>query len=105
MPAGLIHHSDRSSQYCAVDYQGELRRNGIRISMSGKGNCYDNAMVEMFFKTLKSELVWRTTFQTRKDAEQTIAHSIDGFYDPVRCHSALDYQSPVQFESRARELS
>jgi putative transposase len=71
--AGLIHHSDRGSQYCAVDYQGELRRNGIRISMSEKGNCYDNAMVETFFKTLKSELVWRTRFHTRQDAEQAIA--------------------------------
>ena len=92
---------DRGSQYCAVHYQGELRRNGIRISMSGKGNCYDNAMVETFFKTLKSELVWRTRFQTRHDAEQAIARYIDGFYNPVRRHSALDYQSPVQFENRA----
>jgi transposase InsO family protein len=99
--AGLIHHSDRGSQYCAVDYQGELRKNGIRISMSGKGNCYDNAMVETFFKTLKSELVWRASFQTRQDAEQAIARYIDGFYNPVRRHSALDYQSPVQFENRA----
>ena len=90
-----------SAQYCAVDYQGELRRNGIRISMSGKGNCYDNAMVETFFKTLKSELVWRTRFQTRQHAEQAIARYIDGFYNPVRRHSALDYQSPVQFENRA----
>lgn len=99
--AGLIHHSDRGSQYCAVDYQGELRRHGIRISMSGKGNCYDNAMVETFFKTLKSELVWRTTFQTRQDADQAMARYIDGFYNPVRRHSALNYQSPTQFESRA----
>jgi transposase InsO family protein len=53
--AGLIHHSDRGSQYCSIDYQAELRRHGILISMSGKGNCYDNAMVETFFKTLKSE--------------------------------------------------
>jgi putative transposase len=103
--AGLIHHSDRGSQYCAVDYQGELRKNGIRISMSGKGNCYDNAMVETFFKTLKSELVWRTRFQTRQHAEQAIARYIDGFYNPVRRHSALDYQSPVQFENWALQMS
>jgi transposase InsO family protein len=69
--------------------------------MSGKGNCYDNAMVETFFKTIKSELIWRTRFQTRQDAEQAIARYIDGFYNPVRRHSALDYQSPVQFENRA----
>ena len=71
--AGLIHHSDRGSQYCSLDYQAELQRHGILTSMSGKGNCYDNAMVETFFKTLKSELVWRTVFQTRSEAEQAIA--------------------------------
>ncbi|WIY53929.1 IS3 family transposase [Devosia sp. YIM 151766] len=103
--AGLIHHSDRGAQYCAADYQAELRRNGISISMSGKGNCYDNAMVETFFKTIKSELIWRTRFQTRQDAQQAIARSIDGFHNPVRRHSALDYQSPVQFENRARQTS
>ena len=65
---GLIHHSDRGSQYCSIDYQAELRRHGIRISMSGKGNCYDNAMVETFFKTLKFELVWRIVFYTRNES-------------------------------------
>ena len=100
-PEGLIHHSDRGSQYCSIDYQAELRRRGIRISMSGKGNCYDNAMVETFFKTLKSELVWRTTFHTRAEAEQAIARYIDGFYNPVRRHSALDFLSPAQFERKA----
>ena len=55
--AGLIHHSDRGSQYCSTEYQAELRKHGILISMSGKGNCYDNSMVEAFFKTLKSEIV------------------------------------------------
>ena len=73
--AGLIHHSDRGSQYCSIDYQAELRRHGILISMSGRGNCFDNAMVETFFKTLKSELVWRTVFQTRSQAERAIARS------------------------------
>ena len=63
----LLHHSDRGSQYCSNEYQAELRGHGIVISMSGKGNCFDNAMVETFFKTLKSELVWRTAFQTRAD--------------------------------------
>ena len=100
-PEGLIHHSDRGSQYCSVDYKATLRRHGIRISMSGKGNCYDNAMVETFFKTLKSELVWRTTFFTPADAERDIARYIDGFYNPVRRHSALDYLSPAQFEKLA----
>ena len=100
-PEGLIHHSDRGSQYCSIDYQAVLRSHGIRISMSGRGNCYDNAMVETFFKTLKSELVWRTTFFTRAEAERDIARYIDGFYNPVRRHSALDYLSPAQFEKQA----
>jgi putative transposase len=101
--AGLIHHSDRGSQYCSIDYQAELRKHGILISMSGKGNCYDNAMVETFFKTLKSELVWRTIFHTRQEADQAIGRYIDGFYNPVRRHSALDFTSPAQFEKTAAE--
>jgi len=102
-PEGLIHHSDRGSQYCSVDYQAELRRHGITISMSGKGNCYDNAMVETFFKTIKSELIWRTVFYTRADAATAIARYIDGFYNPVRRHSALDYLSPNKFERQAAD--
>ena len=69
---GLIHHSDRGSQYCAVDYQAELRKREILISMSGRGNCYDNSMVETFFKTIKSELIWTTAWQTRWQAENAI---------------------------------
>ena len=74
--AGLIHHADRGSQYCSVEYQAELRKNGISISMSGKGNCFDNAMVETFFKTLKAELVWRTIFQSRIEAASAIGRYI-----------------------------
>ena len=96
--AGLIHHADRSSQYCSIDSQAELRRHGILISMSGKGNCFDNAMVETFFKTLKAELVWRNVFQSRAEATTAIGRYIDGFYNPVRPHSALDFTSPLQFE-------
>ncbi|KQT63315.1 transposase [Aureimonas sp. Leaf427] len=100
-PAGLVHHADRGSQYCSLDYQAELRRHGIRISMSGKGNCYDNAMVETFFKTLKAELVWRAAFQNRAEATAAIGRYIDGFYNPVRRHLALNFISPLQFERRA----
>ena len=96
--AGLIHHSDRGSQYCSNEYQAELRKHGVRISMSGKGNCFDNSMVETFFKTLKSELVWRTAFQTRAEAQEALARYIDGFYNPTRRHSALGFFSPAQFE-------
>lgn len=97
-PAGLIHHADRGGQYCANEYQAELRRHGILISMSGRGNCFDNAMVETFFKTLKAELVWRTVFQSRAEAKVAIGRYIDGFYNPVRRHSALNFVSPLQFE-------
>ena len=69
---GLIHHSDRGAQYCATAYQMVLKRHAILASMSDKGNCYDNAPVESFFKTLKAELIWRMKFQTRAIAERTI---------------------------------
>ncbi|MFZ5965330.1 IS3 family transposase [Thalassococcus sp. BH17M4-6] len=101
---GLVHHSDRGSQYCSVEYQAELRKRGVLISMSGKGNCYDNAMVETFFKTIKSELLWPVAWQSRQQAENAIARYIDGFYNPVRRHSSLDFQSPIAFERKAKEV-
>jgi putative transposase len=98
-PEGVIHHSDRGSQYCSDAYQKLLTSYGFILSMSGKGNCYDNAMVETVFKTIKSELIWRTVFKTRAQAETEIGHYIDGFYNPRRRHSALGYQSPISFEA------
>ncbi|MFZ1661010.1 MAG: IS3 family transposase [Paracoccaceae bacterium] len=102
---GLVHHSDRGSQYCSVDYQALLRRRGILISMSGRGNCYDNSMVETFFKTIKSELIWPVAWQSRQQAENAVARYIDGFYNPVRRHSSLGFQSPIAFERKAQEVS
>jgi transposase InsO family protein len=98
-PPGLIHHSDRGSQYCSDDYQRLLSAQDMLPSMSGKGNCYDNAMVETVFKTIKSELIWRTSYQTRSAAELALGRYIDGFYNPRRRHSALAYKSPVIFEA------
>ncbi len=103
-PKGVIHHSDRGSQYCSDDYQKLLARYGFIGSMSGKGNCYDNAMVETVFKTLKSELVWRTVFKTRCAAEMAIGRYIEAFYNPKRRHSALGFCSPIQFERAALRL-
>ena len=97
-PAGLIHHSDRGSQYCSADYRRLLRDHGFVASMSGRGNCYDNAMVESVFKTIKSELVWRTSFASRDQASKAIGQYIEGFYNPRRRHSSLGYVSPAKFE-------
>ncbi len=69
-PKGCIHHTDRGSQYCSHDYQKILRQHGFKVSMSGKGNCYDNAAVETFFKTIKAELIWRRSWNTRRLADQ-----------------------------------
>lgn len=98
---GLIHHSDRGGQYASWEYQNTLKAHGILVSMSGKGNCYDNAAVESFFKTIKSELVWRMKFLSRRQANDMIAKYIEGFYNPERRHSTLGYLSPVQFENKA----
>mgnify|MGYP003383089390 FL=1 len=73
--------------------------------MSGRGNCYDNSMVETFFKTFKSELIWPVAWQSRQQAENAVARYIDGFYNPVRRHSSLGFQSPIAFERKAREVS
>ena len=100
-PKGCIFHSDRGSQYCSHDYQKVLRENGLKASMSGKGNCYDNVAVETFFKTIKAELIWRRSWQTRRQAETAIFQYIDYincFYNPRRRHSALGGKSPLAFE-------
>ena len=96
---GLIHHSDRGSQYCSADYRRLVRDHGFVASMSGRGNCYDNAMVESVFKTIKSELIWRTAFASREQASKAIGHYIEGFYNPRRRHSSLGYKSPAAFET------
>ena len=95
---GLIHHSDRGSQYCSADYRRLVREHGFVASMSGRGNCYDNAMVETVFKTIKSELIWRTAFTSRDQASKAIGQYIEGFYNPRRRHSSLGYKSPTAFE-------
>jgi len=100
-PKGCIHHTDRGSQYCSHDYQKILRNQGLKASMSGKGNCYDNAAVESFFKSLKAEMVWRRNWQTRREVEVAIFEYINGFYNPRRRHSALGWKSPVAFERKA----
>jgi len=101
---GLIQHSDRGSQYASYEYRKILKAHSMLPSMSGKGNCYDNSMVETVFKTIKSELIWRTVFYTRKGKIKAIGEYIHRFYNPVRRHSARGYKSPVQFEMIKRKL-
>lgn len=74
---------------------------GFKVSMSGKGNCYDNSAVESFFKSLKAELVWRRNWQTRREVEVALFEYINGFYNPRRKHSAIGWKSPGAFEHRA----
>ena len=95
--AGLLHHSDRGSQYCAQDYQEQLRQFGLVPSMSRKGNCYDNAPMESFWGTLKNELVHHRRYATRAQARHEIAEYIELFYNRQRRHSRLGNLSPVAF--------
>ena len=97
---GLIHHSDRGAQYTCGAYQQQLTTLGITPSMSGKGNCYDNAVAESFFSTLKNELVHHQTYHNRDEARREIFAFIEGFYNRQRRHQSLGYLSPLEFERR-----
>jgi putative transposase len=97
---GLLHHSDRGSQYAADAYQQLLVAQRVQVSMSRRGNCYDNAPMESFFSTLKSECVHRRKYQTRQEAITDIFLYIVGFYNRERLHSSLGYLSPDEFERR-----
>jgi len=95
--AGLIHHSDRGSQYCSHEYQALLRGHEMRVSMSRKGNCYDNAPAESFWGTLKTELVHHRRYQSRAEAAGEIAEYIDLFYNRQRRQARLGYLSPIAY--------
>jgi putative transposase len=94
---GLIHHSDRGSQYCAYEYGKQLEQFGMKASMSRKGNCYDNAPMESFWGTLKQELVHHRRYRTRKEAMQEISEYIEVFYNRQRRQARLGYLSPVAY--------
>jgi putative transposase len=98
---GCMHHSDRGSQYAAGDYQKQLVQYGMVCSMSRKGNCWDNAPMESFFHSLKTELVHHCDYQTRDEARRDIFEYIEVFYNRQRRHSTLGYLSPAQFELAA----
>ena len=97
--AGLLHHSDRGVQYTCEDYRHLLQTHGMEASMSGKGDCWDNAAMESFWATLKTELVHHEDYQTRDQARQSIFEYIEVFYNRKRLHSSLGYVSPEMFEA------
>jgi putative transposase len=94
----LLHHSDRGSQYTSRSYKAVLDHYGIELSMSRKGNCWDNAVMESFFGTLKAECTGRRSFTTRQEAKTIIFEYMEGFYNRQRLHSSLGYVSPEMFE-------
>jgi transposase InsO family protein len=102
---GLIHHSDRGSQYCAHDYQKLLEQFGMRASMSRRGNCYDNAPMESFWGSLKNELVHHCRYTTRAEAQASIQEYIEIFYNRQRRHSRLGYSAPAVFAQNFGELA
>jgi putative transposase len=97
----LVAHSDRGSQYAAGDFRNKLAQIGIIASMSRRGNCYDNAHVESFFHSLKTELVYRRNFKTREEARQAIFEWIETWYNRQRLHSSLNYMAPEDYEKLA----
>ncbi len=97
-PRGLLHHSDRGSQYTSRNYRDVLEQKGMVVSMSRTGNCYDNASMESFWSTLKWECVSRVTFPTRAMARSTIFEYVEVFYNRQRRHSSLGYLSPSNYE-------
>jgi len=96
---GLLFHSDRGSQYTSHAFQLLMQKHQVQVSMSGTGNCYDNAVVESFFGSLKMELIHHAAYQTREEAETDIFFYIEGFYNRQRRHSSLDYFSPLAYEA------
>jgi len=102
---GVIFHSDRGVQYASDDRRKLLKKYNIVQSMSGKGNCYDNAVAESFFKTLKTELIYHFRYLTRAQARASIFEYIEVFYNRVRKHSYLGYLSPVQFEQLTNNIA
>jgi transposase InsO family protein len=94
---GLLHHSDRGSQYCAIEYRQILDHYGLQASMSGTGNCYDNAPMESFWGMLKQELIYQCHFQTRQQARQHITEYIEVFYNRQRIQAKLGYLSPAAY--------
>jgi putative transposase len=98
-PKGLLHHSDRGSQYASEEYRDRLKQYKMKASMSRKGNCYDNACIESFHSVLKKEFIYCTKFKTKAQAQQEVFEYIELFYNRKRIHGSLGYLSPDRFET------
>jgi transposase InsO family protein len=96
---GLLHHSDRGCQYTSADYRAALAKLGVEVSMSRKGNCWDNAVAESFFATLKTELIHRKRWATLLELRAAVFEYVEVFYNRRRLHSSLDYKTPAEIES------
>jgi putative transposase len=94
-----MHHSDRGRQYSSAGYRAALAAAGLTARMSRTGDCWDNAVVESFFATLKTELIHRRAWATRVEAQRAVFRYLEGWYNPHRLHSALGYHSPAQYEA------
>jgi putative transposase len=97
-PEGTVHRSDQGSQYTAVAFGQRCEDAGVRPSMGSAGDCYDNALCESFFATLECELIEQKSYATRPEARLSVFDFVEGWYNPHRLHSALDYQSPMSYE-------
>jgi putative transposase len=102
-PAEVIHHSDQGTQYTSIAFGTRCRQAGVRPSMGSVGDCFDNAMAESFFATLECELLERRSFKTQVEARMAVFDFIEGWYNPHRRHSALNYLSPCEFERVHRD--
>ena len=97
---GVVHHSDRGSRYTSIAFGDRCREVGVRLSMGSAGECYDNALCESFLAMLECELIDRSRFATRREAELAIFDFIEGFHNTKRRHSSIGYVSPVEFDGR-----
>ena len=104
-PRDVIHHSDQGSQYTSLGFGGRCREAGVRPSMGSVGDAYDNAMCESFFATLECELLERRRFASQAEARIAVFSFVEGWYNPVRLHSALGYRSPIDYEQQMREAA
>jgi putative transposase len=101
-PTHVIHHSDQGTQYTSISFGRRCKQAGVRPSMGSVGDCYDNAMCESFFATLECELIERSTFRSHAEAKLALFEFIEGWYNPHRRHSSIEYLSPINYERRMK---